>query len=172
MIAKTRKYELDLKVYRRICLNNVMKQRWWIPVAIFGGIIVLNLLLNLVYRNTWIYFFAPLGAFMYYGFWWVQFTGAPHLPQMKEWFKKYMYEISSQHIMLKEKETAQQGMQIKWEMIKSAEKNKEGFVLFISVAQFIYLPFKIFQNDTDMKFTEAILRRKNLLKENKKEETK
>ncbi|TAE19154.1 MAG: YcxB family protein [Bacteroidetes bacterium] len=167
MIAKTRKYELDKKLYRRICLNGVMKQRWWIPVAIFVGIIVLNILLNFAYRNTWIYFFAPIGAFLYYGFWWVQFTGAPHLPQMKDWFKKYMYEISSQHILMKEKENSPQGMQIKWENIKSAEKQKDGFVLYMSVAQFIYLPFKIFQNDTDLKFTESVLRRKNLLKEEK-----
>ena len=167
MIAKTRKYELDKKMYRRICLSNAMKQRWWIPVAIFVGVIALNLLLNLVYRNTWVYILAPLSAFLYYAFWWVQFTGAPHLPQMKDWFKKYMYEISSQHILMKEKETSQQGMQIKWDVIKSAEKQKEGFILFISVAQFIYLPFKIFQNDTELKFTESILRRKNLLKEPK-----
>jgi len=78
-----------------------------------------------------------------------------------------MYEIGSQHIILKEKETSPQGMQIKWEMIKSAEKHKDAFVLYLSIAQFIYLPFKIFQNDNDMKFTEAILRRKNLLKEAK-----
>jgi len=144
-----------------------MTKNWWIPVAIFAGVIVLNLLLNLVYHNIWIYFFAPLGAFLYYGFWWVQFTSAPNMPQMKEWFKKYMYEIGSQHIILKEKETSPQGMQIKWEMIKSAEKHKDAFVLYLSIAQFIYLPFKIFQNDNDMKFTEAILRRKNLLKEAK-----
>jgi hypothetical protein len=165
MIAKTRKYELDKKVYRRICLRSVMKQKWWIPAAIFAGVVVLNLLLNLVYRNYWIYFFAPLGALGYYWFWWIQFTGAPHLPQMKEWFKKYMYEISSQHILMKEKETSQQGMQIKWDMIKSAEKQQDAYILFISTAQFIYLPFSIFQNETDRKFTESILRRKNLLPE-------
>jgi YcxB-like protein len=163
MVVKTKKHELNRKFYRRVCLRNVIKAKWWIPASIFLGIVALNLLLNLVYRNYWIYLFAPLGAWLYYGFWWVQFTAAPDLPQFKTWFKKYLYEITSQQILVKERENANQAMLIKWEMIKSAEKQKDGYILFISVAQFIHLPFKIFASENDMRFLESILRRKKLL---------
>jgi hypothetical protein len=162
MIVKTKKHQLDPKIYRKVCLRNTLKTQWWLPVSIFTGIIVLNLLLNLVYFNTWIFFFAPLGVLLYYWFWWIQFTGAPHLAQMKPMFEKYMYEISSKDILMKVKPN--EGAQIKWENIKSAEKTKDAYLLFMSKAQFIHLPFKIFNSDNDLRFTEAILKRKNLIK--------
>jgi hypothetical protein len=162
MIVKTKKYQLPKKTYRKIGLSNVLKTQWWLPVSIFFGVIVLNLLLNLVYTNIWIYIFAPIGLLLYYLFWWVQFTGAPELEQMKPMFEKFTYEISGKEILMKK--NAKEGMQMKWEMIKSAQKTKDAYLLMFSKAQFIYLPFKIFNSDNDLRFTDAILRRKNLLK--------
>ncbi|NJO03649.1 MAG: YcxB family protein [Bacteroidia bacterium] len=163
MIIKTKKYQLDSKTYRKIAMKNILLSQWWLPTAIFFGIIILNLLLNLtVYENLWIYFLAPVGAGLYYLFWLVQFTGAPHLEQMKPMFQKLNYEISGKEILMKM--NARQGMQMKWEMIKSAEKSKDAFILFFSKAQFLHLPFRIFNSDNDLRFTEALLKRKNLLK--------
>lgn len=163
MNVKTKKYQLDTKTYRRIALKNVRKSQWWLPLTIFGGFIVLNLLINLVYSNYWIYIFAPLGVGLYYLFWWVQFTGAPQLEQMKPMFQRLSYEISGKELLLKM--SAREGMQIKWDMIKKAEKDKEGFTLYLSKAQFIHLPFRIFNSDNDVRFTEALLKRRKLLAE-------
>ncbi|MCU0446630.1 MAG: YcxB family protein [Microscillaceae bacterium] len=168
MIVKTKKYQLDPKTYRRICMQQIFKTQWWLPISIFAGLIVLNLLLNLVYPNIWIFFLAPLGLLGWYGFWWVQFTGAPYLAQMKPMFEKFSYEISGKDILMRVNQ--KEGMQMKWEMVKRAEKTKDAYLLIFSQAQFIYLPFKIFNSDNDMRFTEAIMKRKNLLTEDKKEE--
>jgi hypothetical protein len=162
MIVKTKKYQLDAKTYRRICMKQIFKKQWWLPVSIFAGIIILNLLLNLVYPNIWIFFIAPFGLLGWYWFWWIQFTGAPQLPQMKPMFEKFTYEISGKDIMMKV--NAKEGMQMKWEMVKSVEKTNDEFILMMSVAQFIHLPFRIFNSDNDIRFVEAIMKRRNLLK--------
>ena len=163
MIIKTKKYQLDNKTYRKIAMANVLKSQWWLPVSIFAGIIVLNLLLNLVYTNTWIYYFAPISLGVYYLFWLIQFSGAPHLEQMKPMFQKLSYEISAKDILMKI--SAKQGMQMKWEMIKSVEKRKDAYILYFTKAQFIHWPFKIFNSDNDVKRTEVLLKRKGLIKE-------
>jgi hypothetical protein len=54
-------------------------------------------------------------------------------------------------------------MQMKWEMIKKAYKEKDHFLLVVSRAQFIHLPFSIFNSENDLKFTESLLKRKNLI---------
>lgn len=162
MIIKTKKYQLDNKIYRKIAMNNVIKKQWWLPTSIFFGIVVFNLLLNLVYFNTWIFYFAPIGVFFYFLYWYVMFYGAPQIEQMKPMFQKFNYEISAKDILMKI--NAKEGMQIKWEMIKSVEMQKDAFVLFLSKAQFIYLPFRIFTSENDLKKAELILKRKGLIK--------
>lgn len=162
MIIKTKKYQLDNKTYRKIALVNVFKKQWWLPTSIFLGIIVLNLLLNLVYYNTWIFYFAPISLLLYYLFWLIQFTGAPHLEQMKPMFQKLSYEISAKEILMKI--NTKQGMQMKWEMVKEVEMQKDAFILYFTKAQFIHLPFRIFTSENDIKRTELILKRKGLLK--------
>jgi len=164
MIVKTKKIGLEPKIYVKIGMRNVIREQWWLPVAIFAGIIVLNLLLNLVYSNIWIYFLAPLGVGGYFLFWWIQFYGAAQLPQNKVMFEKFNYEIDSRHILMKV--NAKEGMQLQWNMIKKAEMNKDNFTLYISKGQFVYLPFKGFNTDNDIKFMEVILKRKNLLPDN------
>jgi hypothetical protein len=170
MIVKTKKYGLDPKVYRKIGMKNILKEQWWLPLAIFVGVIALNLILNIWYRNYWIFPLAIVGAGGWWVFWWVQFTGIPQLPQFKQMFDKFMYEITSQQIFMKRptpettnKKGAVEGMVIKWENIKKVEKNKDGFIMTISKAQFLFFPFKIFNSENDIRFIEVILQRKNLL---------
>jgi hypothetical protein len=164
MKVVTKKHQLTPKIYRRICMRSIIKKQWWLPLALFGGVVALNILLNLtIYRNIWIYFFAILGPSLWYLFWWIQFTGAPHLTQLKPFFEKFIYEFSSKDIILRVNQ--KEGVQLKWENIQSAEKTEDAFILYISVAQIIHLPFKIFQNENDLRFMEKmILERKNLLK--------
>jgi hypothetical protein len=126
------------------------------------GIIILNVILNLtVYPNIWIYFMAPLAIILYLLFWAIQFTGVTQLEQNKVLFQKLLYEIDGRQILMKM--NSKEGMQMKWEMIKKAYKEKDHFLLVISKAQFIHLPFSIFNSENDLKFTESLLRRKNLI---------
>ncbi len=164
MIIKTKKYQLEPKTYTRLGMSNIIREQWWLPVALFFGFIVFNLLLNLVYENIWIYIFAPIAVGLYFLFWWVQFAGAAQLKQNELMFEKYTYEIDGRSIFMKV--NAKEGMQLKWEMIQKAEKNekKEYFLLTVSKGQFLYLPFKIFNSMNDIRFLESILRRKSLIK--------
>ena len=72
-----------------------------------------------------------------------------------------MDEIDGRQFLLKV--DAKHGMPIEWKSFKKAFKGKDGFILSMSKAQFIFLPFNIFKKDNDIKLTETILKRKNLL---------
>ena len=161
MIVKTRKYKLENGTYIKLAMKNILRTQWyWIAVPI--GIIILNVILNLtVYPNIWIYFMAPLAIILYLLFWAIQFTGVTQLEQNKVLFQKLLYEIDGRQILMKM--NSKEGMQMKWEMIKKAYKEKDHFLLVISKAQFIHLPFSIFNSENDLRFTESLLRRKNLI---------
>jgi hypothetical protein len=53
---------------------------------------------------------------------------------------------------------------MKWDQIKRASAKKQAFLLFVSKAQLIYLPHRIFNSDNEIKFFETILRRKGYIK--------
>ncbi|SFB51564.1 YcxB family protein [Algoriphagus aquimarinus] len=157
MIVKTKKYQLPTGTYIKIALVNVLKQQWWvIPIAVaiaFG------------------YFWIPsiwwiIGAVLAYGlyvlFWAIQFTGVTQMEQNKVIFDKMAYEIDSRQILMKI--NTKQGMPVQWNMIKSAEKRKDAYLLYMSKAQFIHLPFRIFNSENERKFMETILKRKELIK--------
>ena len=162
MIIKTRKYKLENKTYINLAMRHLLRKQWyWLAVPV--GIIILNVVLNLtVYPNIWIYFMAPLAIILYLLFWLIQFTGVTQLEQSKPMFQRFSYEIDSRQILMKL--NPKEGMQLKWDTIKEAYKEKDSFMLFLSKAQFLHLPFTIFNSENDLKFMESILRRKELLK--------
>ena len=161
MIVKTRKYQLDNSTYIKLAMKHLLRTQWyWIFVPI--GIIILNVVLNLtVYQNIWIYFLAPVVVIGYLLFWLIQFTGVTQVEQNKVLFQKLLYEIDGRQILIKLNQ--REGMQMKWDMIKKAYKEKDHFLLVVSRAQFIHLPFSIFNSENDVKFTESLLKRKNLI---------
>jgi hypothetical protein len=162
MIVKTRKYKLENSTYIKLAMKHLLRTQWyWAAVPL--GIIILNVILNLtgLYPNIWIYFMAPLAIVLYLLFWAIQFTGVTQLEQNKVLFQKLLYEIDGRQILIKL--NSKEGMQMKWEMIKKAYKEKDHFLLVVSKAQFIHLPYSIFNSENDIKFTESLLRRKNLI---------
>ena len=84
------------------------------------------------------------------------------MEQGKILFQKLSYEISSQQILIKL--SSKQGMPMKWDQIKRARKAKDAFELFVSKAQVIYLPFKIFNSENEVRFLETVLKRKGYIK--------
>ena len=186
MIVKTKKYALDQKTYISVALRQWVLQNWkWGFVPL--GLIMLNVVLNLtgVYPNYWIYIVIVLLTILYVLFWGVQITGIAQMEQSKPLFQKYVYEIDSRQILMRI--NAKEGGLLKWNQIGSVEKDKNAYILFLdnaeamkgvkanwiartvtkglSKAQFLYLPYSIFTSDNDLRFTDALLRRKGLLPE-------
>jgi hypothetical protein len=159
MVIKTKKYGLSKKQYINMCLKSVLKEFWWvwfIPLAI--------MLLPIFISGAfwWCFSITLLLIVLYLGFWYIQFTAITQLDQYKMLFEKFSYEIDSRQILMKI--NTKEGSQITWDKVKKAEKTKDAFILTISRAQFIHLPFDLFKSDLELKFMETLLRRKGLIK--------
>ena len=157
MIVRTKKYQLATGKYIGLALVGVLKQQWWVFLiyfAICSGFFIIP--------NAWWIIGASITLVLYLLFWLVQFAGVTQLEQSKFLFNKLNYELSSQQILVKL--NAKQGMPMKWDQIKRASAKKEAFLLFVSKAQLIYLPHRIFNSDNEIKFFETILKRKGYIK--------
>ena len=158
MGVKTKKYQLETSKYIKLAFLEVLRQQWWV-FLIAVGIMALGFVFPKA--AVWIIVGAVVALVLYLLFWLVQFVGVTQLDQFKVMFERFSYEINARTILMRV--NAKEGMQFSWDNIKRAEKRKEAFMLHISRAQFIYLPFSIFNSENDLRFTEALLRRKNLL---------
>lgn len=157
MIVKTKKYKLETGKYIKIALAGVLRQQWWV------GLIVLTIMCGyFIVPSHWWITGALIAFTLYILFWLIQFAGITQMEQGKILFEKLSYEISSQQILIKI--NTKQGMPIKWDQIKRAKKQKDGFVLWMSKVQIIFFPNKVFKSDNERKFIETILRRKELIK--------
>jgi hypothetical protein len=156
MIVKTKKYQLPTKTYIKLGLKNIFKEQWWvllIAVAIAS--------MAFVIWSIWWIIGAVIAYALYWLFWLIQFAGVTQMEQNKILFDKLSYEITSQQILIKV--NTKQGMPVKWENIKRAVIGKDYFMLVMSKAQLIHLPFRVFNTDNERKFLETILKRKNLV---------
>lgn len=158
MIARTKKYELEPATYIGFAMANLLKQQWW---YIAGPLVIMAL--ALVFPNFfWTFIITGISIpVLYLLFWLIQFAGATKVEQNKMMFEKLSYEIDSKQIMIKVK--ANMGMPMKWDLIQSAKKGPDHFLLVVSKAQIIHLPFDIFNSENDIKFVESILKRKALI---------
>ncbi len=157
MIVKTKKYQLGTRKYIKLGMLNILRSQWWV-ILIALAIAAMTFVIP---SNWW--WIGSLIAFVLYGlFWLIQFAGVPQLEQNKILFERLSYEITSQQILIKL--NPKQGMPMKWENIKKAFIGKDFYLLILSKAQFIYLPFKIFNSENERKFMETILKRKNYIK--------
>ena len=157
MIVKTRKYKLENSTYIKLAMKNILREQWWvilIALAIMCGYFWIN--------SIWWIIGALIALVLYILFWLIQFAGVTQLEQNKILFEKLSYEITSQQVLIKV--NARQGMPLNWGNIKKAEMSKDAFNLFVSKAQLIHLPYRIFNTDNERKFVETILRRKGYIK--------
>ena len=157
MIIKTKKYQLETGTYIKMGLKSILKEQWWvilIALAICCGYFWI--------ASIWWIIGAVIAYGLYVLFWTIQFAGVTQMEQNKPIFQKMAYEIDSRQILMKI--NAREGMPVQWNMIKRAEQGKDAYVLYLSKAQFIHLPFRVFNSENDRKFLETILKRKELLK--------
>jgi hypothetical protein len=157
MTIKTKKYQLTPTNYVKIAITRLLRKTWWYG---FGPLAFVVLGFFVPYGG-WYIGFGVLVALLYLLFWWVQFYGVTQMDQNKQMFERLAYEIDSRFIVIKL--NTKQGMQMNWDMLQSAEKNKDGFLLIVNKAQFLHFPFSIFNSESDQKFLEALLKRKSLL---------
>jgi YcxB-like protein len=162
LAIKTKKFALEKNKFITLNIMQVIRTKWYWGFAPLA-LILINAGLNIskVYPNYWIYVIAVLAVILYIAFWAIQFTGVTQLEQYKQLFQKYRYEIDSRQILMKLNDT--EGGIIKWDMIKSARKEKDGFVLDMGQFQFIHLPLTVFNSDSDKKLMERILKDKGYL---------
>ncbi|MFL5729025.1 MAG: YcxB family protein [Cytophagaceae bacterium] len=159
MIVKTRKYQLPKNTYVKLGLESILKKQWWF---IGAPILLGSIAFVLPNYKWWFISLAITAVILYFLFWLIQFYGVTQLEQNKILFEKLSYEIDSRQVLIKV--NTREGMQVQWSSIQDAYKRKEDFVLVISKAQFIHLPFKIFNSENDVKFVETILKRKEYIK--------
>lgn len=138
-------------------LVNVIKEQWWVIL------IALAICLGFFWiASVWWFIGAIIAYGLYILFWTIQFMGVTQMEQNKVIFEKLAYEIDSRQILMKL--NVREGMPVQWNMIKRVELTKDAYVLYMSKAQFIHLPFRIFNSENDRKFMETILKRKELIK--------
>ena len=155
MIVKTKKYQLTTNTYIQLGLRNIVWEQWWvflIALIIMSG--------TFFVKTIWFVLGGSIGLLLYFLFWVVQFYGITYMEQNRLLFERLRYEISSQQIVIQL--TSKQGMPIAWEQVKRAKQGKDYFLLVISKAHLIYLPYKIFNSKHEIKFVETILQRKAL----------
>jgi hypothetical protein len=158
VVIKTKKYKLETKKYILLGLTNILKEQWWVGLIAVGVAA-----LTVFYPETiWFYIIAGVGLILYALFWIIQFAGVTQLEQNKVLFEKLSYEIDSRQILIKL--NAKQGMPLTWDKILKAYKTKDAYLLVLSKAQFIHLPFRIFNSENELKFMDTILRRKEYIK--------
>ena len=156
MVIKTKKYQLATHTYIKLGLRNIVREQWWVLL------IALSIMCGTFFVKTiWFVIGSSVGLLLYFLFWIIQFYGITYLEQNKLLFERLRYEISSQQIIMQL--TTKQGMPITWDQIKKAQQGKDYFLLVISKAHLIYLPYKVFHSKHEIKFVEMILKRKSLI---------
>ncbi len=155
----TSKYQLPTKKYTQLAMWALLKKDWWYvaaPIVLACGAFITP--------SAWYWWVIGAGvlAIGYLLFWYIQFAGLTQLEQGKFLFERLSYEITSQQILIKL--NPKQGMPLKWNQIKRAFVTKEGFVLCVSKAQLMFFPYKIFNNDNQVKFLKTVLKNKGLIK--------
>lgn len=163
MKIQTKKYQLDTQLYLRISLLNVNRKWWWawlVPAAVF----IVFALADMIWWGLGV---AVTLIILYWLFWAVQFIGVTQHANSKLFFDKYFYIIDAKQILMMQ--TPEKGMPIAWDMIKSAKKENDAYLLEISIAQFLHMPFSIFKTEQDLRVMDMFLVRKNLLPAKEKE---
>lgn len=174
---RTKKYQLDKDTFTRIAITQVWKKEWWyalIPFAIF--------MIPAIFDFSWwwvaVAFIVTLLFVLIRS---AQVMGVTRVEQGNVLFEKLMFEVDNRQIMMKRND--REGMALTWDMIQKAQRTDDAFMMWLqppSASQlptgwkgwiartfqapiFIMMPYKIFNNQNDIKLMESILRRKSLI---------
>ena len=157
MIIRTKKFQMNKSQYIKKGFFNLLIEQWWVFI-IYLGICGMNYFIP----SRWWIIGGSIALFLYLIFWLIQFFGVTQVEQSSYMFERLSYEISSNQLMMKINN--KQGMPIKWESIKKVKIQSDGFLFKLNVVQFIIFPFRVFNNENEIRFLKSILNRKGYVR--------
>ena len=157
MIVRTKKFQMGKGQYIRKGFFNLLSEQWWIIL-----IYLLLCSMNFYIPSIWWIIGSSITLILYVLFWLIQFFGVTQVEQSSYMFERLSYEISSNQIMMKINN--KQGMPIKWDTVKKVKIQKDCFLFKLNIVQFIIFPYKVFNNENEIRFIKSILNRKGYVK--------
>ena len=157
MIVRTKKFQMGKGQYIRKGFFNLLSEQWWIIL-----IYLLLCSMNFYIPSIWWIVGSSTALILYVLFWLIQFFGVTQVEQSSYMFERLSYEISSNQIMMKINN--KQGMPIKWDTVKKVKIQKDCFLFKLNIVQFIIFPYKVFNNENEIRFIKSILNRKGYVK--------
>jgi uncharacterized membrane protein SirB2 len=155
---KTKKFQLNIKDYTKIAMISTLRKLWWVFLVsiaiILPGLYWLKAL-------PWLAGTSLLLTGIFVLLMWAFFRNMNTLPQGKMLFEKVFYLFDNQGVKVMVKEN--EGMDLKYEMIKSVQQDKTGYTFFLTPVQFFKVPFSVFSSENDQKLAEAMLRRRKMI---------
>tara|TARA_B100000686_G_scaffold176739_1_gene183757 strand:+ start:93 stop:566 length:474 start_codon:yes stop_codon:yes gene_type:complete len=157
MIVRTKKFQMGKGQYIRKGFFNLLSEQWWV---IFIYLLLCSM--NFYIPSIWWIVGSSTALILYVLFWLIQFFGVTQVEQSSYMFERLSYEISSNQIMMKINN--KQGMPIKWDTVKKVKIQKDCFLFKLNIVQFIIFPYKVFNNENEIRFIKSILNRKGYVK--------
>jgi len=157
MIVRTKKFQMEKGQYIRKGFYNLLSEQWWVIL-----IYLLLCSMNFYIPSIWWIIGSSIALILYVLFWLIQFFGVTQVEQSSYMFERLSYEISSNQIMMKINN--KQGMPIKWDTVKKVKIQKDCFLFKLNIVQFIIFPYKVFNNENEIRFIKSILNRKGYVK--------
>ena len=157
MIVRTKKFQMEKGQYIRKGFYNLLLEQWWVIL-----IYLLVCSMNFYIPSIWWIIGCSIALILYVLFWLIQFFGVTQVEQSSYMFERLSYEISSNQIMMKINN--KQGMPIKWDTVKKVKIQKDCFLFKLNIVQFIIFPYKVFNNENEIRFIKSILNRKGYVK--------
>ena len=157
MIVRTKKFHMEKGQYIRKGFYNLLLEQWWVIL-----IYLLLCSMNFYIPSIWWIIGSSIALILYVLFWLIQFFGVTQVEQSSYMFERLSYEISSNQIMMKINN--KQGMPIKWDTVKKVKIQKDCFLFKLNIVQFIIFPYKVFNNENEIRFIKSILNRKGYVK--------
>ena len=157
MIVRTKKFQMEKGQYIRKGFYNLLLEQWWVIL-----IYLLVCSMNFYIPSIWWIVGSSTALILYVLFWLIQFFGVTQVEQSSYMFERLSYEISSNQIMMKINN--KQGMPIKWDTVKKVKIQKDCFLFKLNIVQFIIFPYKVFNNENEIRFIKSILNRKGYVK--------
>ena len=157
MIVRTKKFQMEKGQYIRKGFYNLLSEQWWVIL-----IYLLLCSMNFYIPSIWWIIGSSIALILYVLFWLIQFFGVTQVEQSSYMFERLSYEISSNQIMMKINN--KQGMPIKWDTVRKVKIQKDCFLFKLNIVQFIIFPYKVFNNENEIRFIKSILNRKGYVK--------
>jgi len=157
MIVRTKKFQMEKGQYIRKGFYNLLSEQWWVIL-----IYLLLCSMNFYIPSIWWIIGSSIALILYVLFWFIHFFGVTQVEQSSYMFERLSYEISSNQIMMKINN--KQGMPIKWDTVKKVKIQKDCFLFKLNIVQFIIFPYKVFNNENEIRFIKSILNRKGYVK--------